>query len=55
MSTSILAPEIRFDDEDERELFVAEFALPSDLDEQPDAERERVRYDEQILAALVSP
>lgn len=57
MSTMSLAPETRFTDEDESYGFITEFDLPTGLGDESasDADRERIRYDEQILAALVSP
>jgi hypothetical protein len=58
MSTPTLAPELRLDsDDDEPRLLGPEFDLPAegDFGDERHAKFERERYDEQILAALVSP
>lgn len=57
MTTMTLAPETRPIDDDQSYGFITEFDLPSGMTAglASDGDTERVRYDEQILAALVSP
>jgi hypothetical protein len=52
-----MQPEFRFDDEEEPRFLGLEFDLSTDGEQVEDLleEVERDRYDEQILAALVSP
>ena len=56
MSTMTLAPEMGVAGEDYSYALITEFEIHTELGaDDADAERERTRYDAQILAALVSP
>lgn len=57
MGTMTIRPQTLLEDGDESYGLVAEFEIHTSLsdEDRTDSDRERVRFDEQILAGLVSP